>query len=326
MIREGELSSEALVETLLTRIEETNDRVKAYITVCRDSALKEARKADVRLRQKRKLGPLHGVPVSVKDLIETRGVRTTAGSRLLSTYVPGRERSGGGAAKAAGAIVLGKTNTHEFALGGELASHLQPLEPGQDPGRLERGVPLRRSPQDPHSPPRFGYGRLDKDTRFVLWRRGSEAHLRQGEPAGVFPESWSLDHVGPITKTVQDCALILGVIAGRDPLDGTTSSRSVPNYLSDLDPSIEGVRVGVPDNYFFEPMEKGVRSAVGRAIKKLAGLGERFSTFTFPWLMRSSGRTPSSTSPSPRPITKTPSGSGRRLTSLTSGPSSSRAS
>ena len=139
MIREGQLSSETLVEMILARIEETDDRVKAYITVCRDSALKEARKADARLKQKRILGPLHGVPVSVKDLIETRGVRTTAGSKLLSTYVPSRDATVVERLKAAGAILVGKTNTHEFALGGVSPPTCNPWNLGRIPGGSSGG-------------------------------------------------------------------------------------------------------------------------------------------------------------------------------------------
>jgi aspartyl-tRNA(Asn)/glutamyl-tRNA(Gln) amidotransferase subunit A len=282
MIREGRLSSETLVEMLLARIDETDDRVMAYVTVCRESALKEARKADARLKEKREVGPLHGVPISVKDLIETKGVRTTAGSKLLSTYVPSRDATVVGRLKAAGAIVIGKTNTHEFALGGVSPPTCNPWNLGRIPGGSSGGSAAAIATGS-------ALASLGSDTGGSIRIPASFCGVVGLKPtygrvsrAGVFPESWSLDHVGPITKTVQDCALVLGVIAGRDPLDGTTSKKPVPSYLSDLDPSIEGVRVGVPDNYFFGPMQKGVRSTIDRAIKNLARLGAKVEHFHFP--------------------------------------------
>jgi aspartyl-tRNA(Asn)/glutamyl-tRNA(Gln) amidotransferase subunit A len=284
MIREGQLTSEAVVEALLARIDATDDRVMAYITVCRDSALKEARKADARLKEKkqRRVGPLHGVPVSVKDLIETKGIRTTAGSKLLPTYVPNRDATVVERLKAAGAIVIGKTNTHEFALGGVSPPTRNPWNLGRIPGGSSGGSAAAIATGSALTSLGSDTGGSIRIPASYCGVVGLKPTYGRVSRTGVFPESWSFDHVGPITRTVQDCALVLGVIAGRDPLDTTTSGRPVPDYLSDMQPDIEGLRVGVPENYFFEPIERGVRSAVNRAIKDLARLGAKVEHFHFP--------------------------------------------
>jgi len=275
------MSSEALVEALLSRIDETEGRLKAYVTVSRDTALTEAREADRRAAKGGKLGPLHGIPVSVKDLIETKGIRTTAGSKLLSTYIPSRDATVVKRLKAAGAIIIGKTNTHEFALGGVTPPTSNPWDLSRIPGgssggsaaAIAAGSALASLGSDTG-----GSIRLPSSYCGVVGMKPTYGRVSR---AGVFPESWSLDHVGPITKNVEDCALLLSVIAGRDRLDPTTSKKPVPDYLSGAGSGFDGMRVGIPDDYF-EPMQKGVRSTVRQAIKEIARLGAVVQHFKFP--------------------------------------------
>ena len=282
MMRDGSLTSEALVEAILRRIDETDGRLKAYVTVSRDMALKEARDADMRASNGAELRPLHGIPVSVKDLIETKGIRTTAGSKLLSTYVPSRDATVVERLKAAGAIIIGKTNTHEFALGGVTPPTSNPWDLRKIPGGSSGGSAAAVAAGS-------ALASLGSDTGGSIRLPSSYCGTVGLKPTygrvsreGVFPESWSLDHVGPITRSVEDCAILLSVIAGRDDLDPTTSRKPVPGYLSLARSGVDGMRVGIPDDYFFEPLQKGVRSAVRRAIKELAGLGARIEHFKFP--------------------------------------------
>ncbi|MGA2664916.1 MAG: amidase [Nitrososphaerales archaeon] len=283
-IRDGRITSEELVGALLSRIDETDGVLKAYVTVCRGEATEEARRADARTRSGAdRLGPLHGVPVSIKDLMETKGIRTTAGSRLLSSYVPKGDASVVARLKKAGAIVIGKTNTHEFALGGITPPTCNPWDPTRIPGGSSGGSAAAVAAGS-------ALASLGSDTGGSIRIPASFCGVVGLKPtygrvsrAGVFPESWSLDHVGPITRTVEDCALLLTVISGRDPRDRTSSARPVPDYLSlARRATLEGMRVGVPSNYFFEPLTKGVRSTVGRAIKELARLGAVVEHFRFP--------------------------------------------
>ena len=283
-IRDGRITSQELVGAVLSRIDETDGALKAYVTVCGDEAMEEARSADARTRgDGGTLGPLHGVPVSIKDLMETKGIRTTAGSRLLSTYVPKADASVVARLKKAGAIVIGKTNTHEFALGGVTPPTCNPWDLARIPGGSSGGSAAAVAAGS-------ALASLGSDTGGSIRIPASFCGVVGLKPtygrvsrAGIFPESWSLDHVGPITRTVEDCALLLTVISGRDPRDRTSSARQVPDYLSlARRATLEGLRVGIPSNYFFEPLTRGVRGTVGRAIKELEGLGAVVEHFRFP--------------------------------------------
>lgn len=284
MIGEGTLSSAELTESLFRRIRETEPRLKAYVTLCEEDATRMAEAADREVRAGRRLGPLHGIPVSVKDLVETKGVRTTAGSKHLSSFVPEEDATAVRRLKGAGAIVVGKTNTHEFALGGVTPPTCNPWDLGRIPGGSSGGSAAAIAAASAFISLGSDTGGSIRIPAAFCGVVGLKPTYGRVSKAGVFPESWSLDHLGPITKTVEDCALLMNVLSGYDQRDPASSKRRVPDFADGLPESLDGVRVGVPENYFFESLEKGVRSAVGKAVEELEGLGARVEPVNFPMI------------------------------------------
>jgi len=273
-----------IVTALLDRIARYNGTLYSYITVCGDAAVRDAREAEHEIAAGRRRGPLHGLPIAQKDIIFTRGVRTTCHSRALLEFVPEFDATVVGRLAGAGTILLGKTNTTEFATGGTdvfgvpvnpwdtsrftggssagsgnaLAAGLAVLATGSDTGGSIRGpasycgiVGLKPT-----------YGRVSRH--------------------GVFPLSWSMDHVGPMARTVEDCALLLHAMAGQDPLDPTSSARPVPDYAGGLDGGVRGLRLGVPVQFFFERIDPDVDRLVRAALGRLEELGARLEPVDLP--------------------------------------------
>ena len=267
---------------LLERIDQTESVVKAYVTVCRDLAIEQARVAEREVRAGAKLGPLHGIPISVKDLFETRGIKTTCGSKLMSDYVPITDCTTVKRLKEAGGIVIGKTNTHEFALGVISPPTRNPWNPTCIPGGSSGGsaaaVALSSAVATTGSDT-GGSIRIPASCCGVVGLKPTYGLVSR---AGVFPESWSLDHVGPITKRVEDAALMLSVMAGYDPADPTSAQTSLPDYVASVYDKPLGMRIGVPKNYFFDGCEESVQRLVLDALKELEGLGFTLVEFEFP--------------------------------------------
>ena len=273
-----------IVEALLERIARYNGLLHSYITLCGDEALRAARDAEREIAAGRRRGPLHGLPIAQKDIIFTRGVRTTCHSRTLLTFVPEEDATVARRLAEAGTILLGKTNTTEFATGGtdvfgvpknpwdtsrytsgssagagnSLAAGLAVLATGSDTGGSIRGpasycgvVGLKPT-----------YGRVSRH--------------------GVFPLSWSMDHIGPMTRTVADCALLLSAMAGPDPLDPTASAHPVPDYGSGLDRGVRGMTIGVPNQHFYDKIDPEVDRLVRAALRRLEELGARVEPIDLP--------------------------------------------
>ena len=282
-IRNDETSPTELVTILLQQVQRTDEKVKAYVTICGDKALELARAAELQLKAGYDLGLLHGIPVSIKDLFETAGIRTTCGSKLMQNYTPTTDCTAVTRLKQAGAIIFGKTNTHEFALGGITPPTRNPWNLNHIPGgssggsaaAIAAGSALVATGSDT-----LGSIRIPASSCGVVGLKPTYGRVSR---AGVFPESWSLDHVGPITRRVEDAAIMLSVMAGYDELDPTSSQANVPDYLG-LDDKIEGVKIGVPKNYFFERCDKEVRKAVNNAIDRLQQLGCQRVEFEFPYV------------------------------------------
>lgn len=281
-IQNGEVSPKEVVEALLDRIEKTDPIIKAYITVCKKDALKLAENAETQIRAGYDLGPLHGVPVTVKDLIETKGIRTTCGSKILKDYVPTRDATVVKRLKRAGAIILGKSNTHEFALGGITPPTKNPWNVRCIPGGSSGGSAAAVAASS-------ALISLGSDTGGSIRIPASYCGVVGLKPTygrvsrvGVFPDSWSLDHVGPITKTVGDAALLMNVISGYDEYDPTSAKMPVPDFLKSLTGDIVGIKLGVPENYFFDCIDVDVMKAVKDAIKTLESLGAETVPVTFP--------------------------------------------
>jgi len=274
----GDVSATELVEACLERIARTDDVLRAYISVYDEQAREVARGADAMLRAGHRLGPLHGVPIALKDNIAMKGLRTTAGSKILADWVPDEDATVTARLRAAGAIVVGKTNMHEFAWGGTSANpHYGFVRNPWDPDRFPAGS---SGGSGAAVAARTCFGALGTDTggsirlpSAVNGITGIRPTIGRVPNHGVIPLAWSMDTVGPMTRTVEDCALMLAAIAGHDPKDDGSASVPVTEYTAGLRRGIEGVRIGVVPGYFFHHLQPPVHDAVREALRIFEGLG-----------------------------------------------------
>ena len=291
MIATKEVSPVEVVRAHLSRIAALDDRLRAYITVCDESALEAARAAETALASAAPTGALHGVPIALKDLFETAGVRTTAGSKILGEAVPSADATVVTRLRAAGAIVLGKLNMHEFAYGPEgLNDH---YGHARNPwGGVEARIPGGSSSGSGVAVAAgLAPGALGSDTggsiripAALCGITGLKATYGRVSRAGVLPLSWSMDHAGPMARTAADCALMLGAMAGYDPADATTSVLPVPSYVAALNGDVKGLRIGLLRSFFLESSAPEVRAAVEAAVKLLADQGAVVDEVSLPHL------------------------------------------
>ncbi len=249
LVRDKHLSPVELVRLYLDRIDYLDGRLRAYITVCGDRALEAARRAETAVMRGEPLGPLHGVPFAVKDQFDVRGLPTTMGSRILEHAEAMDDATVVARLTAAGGILLGKLNLTEFALGGTVQFPFgQPRNPwnlDHDPGGSSAGSGIAVAAalcavalgEDTGGSVRSPAAFCGTVGLRPTWGRISRA--------GCFPLSWSMDAAGPLSRTVEDSALLLGLMAGRDPRDRLTSQRAVPDYRAGLDGEVRGLTVGV---------------------------------------------------------------------------------
>jgi aspartyl-tRNA(Asn)/glutamyl-tRNA(Gln) amidotransferase subunit A len=275
LLRQRKVSPVEVVEALLTHIEALNPTLRAYLYVNGEQALATARAAELEIGTGGYRGPLHGIPIAYKDIYDVQGLPTTAASKVMAGYVAKEDSTVAARLRQAGAICLGKLNTLEFASGSmevfgtarnpwhtdmvtggsssgsgaALAAHLIPLATGSDTGGSVRNpasfcgiVGLKPT-----------YGRISR--------------------TGIIPLSWSLDHAGPMARTVADTALLLQAMAGPDRRDPSAAQRSVPDYTAALGSDVQGVRLGIPRAYFFEAADPEVVNAVRQAIETMRQLG-----------------------------------------------------
>lgn len=249
LVRDKQVSPVALVQCYLDRIDRLDGRLRAYITVCREGALAEARAAEAAVARGATLGPLHGVPIAVKDQFDTAGVRTTQGSRLFATHVPREDAAAVSRLRAAGGILLGKLNLTEFALGGTIdypfGQPRNPWHPDHDTGGSSSGAGIAAAAA-------LCGAALGEDTGGSVRTPASWCGAVGLRPTwgrvprhGSFPLSWSMDTPGPVTRTVEDAALCLEVLAGHDPRDPFSSHRPVPGYRAALGDGVRGLRIGL---------------------------------------------------------------------------------
>lgn len=269
-----------VVQAHLERIAALDGKLKCYITVLGDSALEAAKTAEAAVMSGNGVGPLHGVPVGLKDLYCTRGVKTTGGSKILGDWVPSEDATVVSRLAAAGAIVLGKLNMHEFAYGPEgLNPHYgTPWNPWD--AATHRICGGSSSGSGAAVAAGLCPGALGSDTGGSIRIPSSLCGITGIKPtygrvsrAGVLPLAWSLDHVGPMCRTAADCALMLGAMAGYDPRDPTTSVLPAPDYLAALTGQVKGLRIGVLRAFYLESTDPAARALVEGAVKTLEGLG-----------------------------------------------------
>ena len=272
----GEVSPVEVTEALLGRIE--LDETNAFITVTAERAMEDARRAEAEISAGRHRGPLHGVPVAIKDLVCTEGVRTTMASAFFEDHVPDRDAAVARKLREAGSVLLGKTNTHEFAYGptGD-RSFFGPTRNPHDLARISGG-----SSGGSGTAVAAGlcYGAIGSDTggsiripAALCGVVGMKPTFGRVGKSGVFPLAPTLDHVGPLTRTVGDNALFLSALAGHDPEDIHSVDRPPEDFARDLDLGVRGTTVGVPTNFFFEHVDREVEARVREAIEVFRGLG-----------------------------------------------------
>jgi aspartyl-tRNA(Asn)/glutamyl-tRNA(Gln) amidotransferase subunit A len=286
-LRRRELSPVEITRVYLDRIAALDPELRAFITVTAEQALAEAAAAEREIAAGRYRGPLHGVPLAIKDLFHTAGVRTTAGSRILADFVPAEDATVVARLRAAGALSLGKTNLEEFAFGATtLNPHYGACRNPWDSARIAGG-------SSGGSAAAVAAGlcsaALGSDSGGSIRQPAALCGLVGLKPTygrvsrhGVVPLSWSQDHVGPLTRTIGDAALLLGAIAGADPRDPASSAAPVPDYLDGLDAGVAGLRLGVPRDFFFERVAPEVEAAVRAAARALESLGARLEEVPLP--------------------------------------------
>lgn len=277
-IRQRQVSPVEVVDALVRRIERLNPQLNAFLLVTADRAREQARAAERALAAGADVGPLHGVPLAYKDLFATAGIRTTAGSLILREWVPREDAVAIARLRAAGAICLGKLNTVEFAYGATGANpHYGNCRNPWDTTRMPGGS---SSGSGAAVAAGLCYGALGSDTGGSIRVPAAFCGIVGIKPTygrvsrrGVVTLAWSMDHVGPLTRTVADAALILRTIAGHDPGDPASSRRSVPDYCATLDQGVRGLRVGVVRRHFFDRLDPAVATACEQALETFRSLG-----------------------------------------------------
>ncbi len=283
LIRKRRLSPVELVDACLDRIEAHDKVIQAWITVFPEEARAEAKAAANDIARNGPRSPLHGIPIGHKDLYDMKGVRTTAGSQVLADAPAAKQDSAVVAAlRAAGAIALGKTNTHEFAYGVWTPPTSNPWDASRVPGgssggtaaALAAGMCLGGSGSDTG-----GSIRIPSSLCNTV---GIKPTFGRVSKAGVVPLAWSLDHAGPMARSVEDCALMLNVIAGPDRNDPTTASAPVPDFTAGLGKSARGLVVGVPTSFFFEGADPETERSVRKTIPALKSAGVKIKELDMP--------------------------------------------
>src|ERR1700723_611048 len=277
-IQERKTTALALAEAHYARIQKEDSQIGAYLTLSKERALEQADCIDRMAAEGKPLPPLGGVPVGIKDVMSTRGVRTTAGSKILGKYIPPYDCTAVARMEAAGAVILGKTNCDEFAMGS--SNENSAFHPVRNPRDLTR-VPGGSSGGSAAAVAADMAGvALGSDPGGSIRQPASFCGVVGLMPTygrvsryGLIAFASSLDHIGPLAKTVKDSAIVLRTIAGRDPMDSTSADVAVPDYVGELDKPVRGMKLGVAKEYFGAGLDEEVRQALEAAIDKLKSLG-----------------------------------------------------
>ena len=280
LIGKRELSPVELVESRLERIERLDGKLHSFIRVLRDEALKAARSAEAEIMAGRYRGPLQGIPLGLKDIYETKGVPTTGHSRVLIDHIPRQDATSVRRLTEAGAIMLGKLATHEFAFGGP--SFDLPWPPARNPWDTSRFTGGSSSGTGAAVAAGLVLGGTGSDTGGSIRGPAAFCGLAGLKPsygrisrAGILPLAFSLDHAGPMTWTAEDCAIMLQAMAGYDPTDPASADRPVPDYRAALSGEVKGLRIGLI-RHFYEtdnPANDATRQGIEAAVKVLEDLG-----------------------------------------------------
>ena len=278
LLRERRVSPVELTEACLARIQAVEPRLNAFVTVTADLARAEARAAEGEIAAGRYRGPLHGIPVAVKDLFATKGIRTTAGSRILATWIPEEDATVVRKLRAAGAVLLGKLGLHEFAYGiSSVNPHFgdvhNPWDTTKIPGGSSGGSAVAVVAGEAYAALGSDTGGSIRIPAALCGCVGLKPTYGRASLFGAVPLAWSLDHPGPLARTVRDVAIATQAISGYDPRDPISADRAVPDLLAGIERSARGLRVGVPTDHVWEECDAAIARAVRAAIETLARAG-----------------------------------------------------
>lgn len=277
LIKGKKVSPVELTEASLTRIDELNPHLRAFISVY-DSAREIAKASEMMMMAGHSLGPLHGVPIALKDNIALEGLRTTAGSKILADWLPDADATVAARLRSAGSIFVGKCNMHEFAWGG--TSDNPHYGAVRNPWNTDRFPAGSSGGSGSAVAARMCWGALGTDTggsirlpSAINGIVGIRPTYGRVSNSGIIPLAWSMDTAGPMARTVEDCALMFSAIAGHDPRDPASANVAVSDYTRKLDKGARGLRIGVVPDYFFHHLQKPVHDAVQAALSAFEGIG-----------------------------------------------------
>ena len=287
LLRTRGVSATEIVRSVLDRIARVDDQIRAYVTLTDEAAMAQAQTVDRRLAAGETLPPLAGIPLAIKDVLCTSGVRTTCASRILEPYVPPYDATVIRRLRAQEAVLLGKTNMDEFAMGSSTENSA--LFPTRNPWALDR-VPGGSSGGSAAAVAAdLCAAAIGTDTGGSIRQPASFCGIAGLKPTygrvsryGLVAFASSLDQIGPLAKDVRDCALLLQAIAGHDPCDATSADLTVPDYSSALTGQMRGTRIGIPDEFLVEGMDPEVEGAIRAAIQRLEELGGARETVSLP--------------------------------------------
>jgi aspartyl-tRNA(Asn)/glutamyl-tRNA(Gln) amidotransferase subunit A len=287
LMRTRKISPVEVTRVMLERIDKINPILNAYVTVTADLAMKSAQEAEREIQRGKWRGPLHGVPVALKDLFDTAGIKTTAGSALFKDRVPDRDAEVVTRLKAAGIVLLGKLNMHEFAYGGSsTVSFFGPVHNPWESGRVAGGSSGGSAAAIAAG---LCFGALGSDTGGSIRQPAAYCGIVGLKPTyglastrGVIPLAWSLDHAGPMTRTVTDAAIMLQAIAGYDPEEITSRQIAASNYTTAVRGKTPQVRLGISREFFFESLDPEIEAAVNEALGVLRKLAASTKEIALP--------------------------------------------
>lgn len=285
LLRAEQLSPVEVTEALIARTEALEPGLRSYVTFTPEVALEQARQAEQEIRRGQHRGPLHGVPIALKDIIETKGIRTSAGTKVLAAHVPNENATVVDRLRQAGAVLMGKLTLTE----GAFAEHHPEVDVPVNPWNAAHWTGVSSSGSGVAVSAGLCYGTLATDTGGSIRTPSAACGITGLKPTwgrvsrhGVVPLAPSLDHIGPMARSAGDCAAILAAVAGWDPRDPTSSRAGVPDYVGGLERPVQGIRVGVDRGYALANTDAAVAASFDRALDVLRALGAEIREIRLP--------------------------------------------
>lgn len=287
LIKKKEISPVELTQSVLNRIDDKDKKLNTYVTVLEDKALKSAKKAEEEISSGNYLGPLHGIPLGLKDIFVTKGIRTTCGSKMLENFIPPYDATVTEKLLKSGAVILGKNNMDEFAMGSSTETSY--FGPTKNPWDLERVPGGSSGGSAAATAASLCMGSVGTDTGGSIRQPAALCGVVGMKPTygrvsrfGMIAFASSLDQAGPLTKTVEDTAIILSAISGPDRRDSTCLNLPVPDYTKSLKEDLNGLKIGIPKEYFVKAMDKEIASTSRAAISEMESLGAEIVEISLP--------------------------------------------